>query len=86
MSRSARRKVAEISSHQDKKETALKLTKVVKTSAKAYPIGAKQLARYWGIGLNKDNKTIEVTIQNGVRTLLHPTLSRRFRTDDRQLW
>ena len=56
MSRSARRKVAEISSHQDKKETVLKLTKVVKTSAKAYPIGAKQIARYWGIGLNKDNK------------------------------
>ena len=38
MSRSARRKVAEISSHQDKKETAMKLTKVVKTSAEAYPL------------------------------------------------
>ena len=42
MSWSARRKVAEISSHQDKKETALKLTRVVKTGAEAYPIGAKQ--------------------------------------------
>ena len=59
--------------------------KAVKSSAKTYPITAKQLTRNWGISLKRAEATIEATTQHGVRTLLHPTLSRRFRTNDRQL-
>lgn len=43
------------------------------------------LARNWGIDRATARRTIESTTQRGIRTLLHPTLSRRFRTNDRQL-
>ncbi|KAI2510528.1 Reverse transcriptase (RNA-dependent DNA polymerase) [Fragilaria crotonensis] len=45
----------------------------------------EQLASNWGIDLTTARRTIDVTTQRGVRTVLHPTLSRRFRTNDRQL-
>jgi hypothetical protein len=43
------------------------------------------LARNWGIDRQTAKRTVDVTTQRGVRTVLHPTLSRRFRTNDRQL-
>ncbi|KAI2493824.1 hypothetical protein MHU86_20705 [Fragilaria crotonensis] len=43
------------------------------------------LARNWGIDLQTAKRTFNVTTQRGIRTVLHPTLSRRFRTNDRQL-
>ncbi|KAI2506535.1 Reverse transcriptase (RNA-dependent DNA polymerase) [Fragilaria crotonensis] len=43
------------------------------------------LARNWGIDRATARRTIHATTQRGVRTILHPTLSRRFRTNDRQL-
>ena len=43
------------------------------------------LARNWGIDLQTAKCTVNVTTQRGLRTVLHPTLSRRFRTNDRQL-
>jgi hypothetical protein len=43
------------------------------------------LARNWSIDRQTAKRTIDVTTQRGVRTVLHPTLSRRFRTNDRQL-
>ena len=43
------------------------------------------LARNWGIDRATARRTINTTTQQGIRTLLHPTLSRRFRTNDRQL-
>ena len=78
-------RVALVSSYRSNATEATSVNKVVKTKAKAYPITAKQLARNWNVSLQKAERTIEVTTQNGVRTLLHPTLSRRFRTNDRQL-
>ncbi|KAI2495111.1 Reverse transcriptase (RNA-dependent DNA polymerase) [Fragilaria crotonensis] len=42
------------------------------------------LARNWGIDRATARRTIHATTQRGVRTILHPTLSRRFRTNDRQ--
>lgn len=45
----------------------------------------EQLARNWGIDVATARRTIDVTTQRGIRTVLHPTLSRRFRTNDRQL-
>ena len=43
------------------------------------------LARRWGIGIEAAINTINRTTQRGVRTVLHPSLSRRFWTNDRQL-
>ena len=43
------------------------------------------LARNWGIDLQTAKRTVNVTTQRSVRIVLHPTLSRRFRTNDRQL-
>jgi len=44
-----------------------------------------KLAKMWGIGLEAAKNTIKNTTQRAVRTILHPSLSRRFRTNDRQL-
>ena len=43
------------------------------------------LARRWNIGIKAARNTICRTTQRGTRTVLHPSLSRRFRTNDRQL-
>ena len=43
------------------------------------------LARNWGIDLQTAKRTVNATTQRSVRIVLHPTLSRRFRTNDRQL-
>ena len=55
------------------------------TSTKKQHIDASTLARNWGIGLETAARTLHSTTQRGVRTVLHPSLSRRFRTNDRQL-
>ena len=43
------------------------------------------LAKRWGIGLQAAKNTLKKTTQRAIRTVLHPSLSRRFRTNDRQL-
>ena len=43
------------------------------------------LARRWGISPETARQTLSRTTQRGVRTCLHPTLSRRFPTNDRML-
>jgi hypothetical protein len=43
------------------------------------------LARWWGISPDTARQTIGRTTQRGVRTCLHPTLSRCFPTNDRML-
>ena len=48
-------------------------------------VDAEKLSKNWSIGLDTAHRTLKVTTQRGVRTVLHPTLSRRFRTNDRQL-
>ena len=48
-------------------------------------IQATQLAKNWGIGLETATQTVEATTQRGLHTILHNTLSRIFRTNDRQL-
>ena len=48
-------------------------------------VGPKTLAKNWNIGLAAAERTYNATSQNALRTVLHPTLSRRFRTNDRQL-
>ena len=43
------------------------------------------LSKRWGISLEITKKTLKVTTQSGIRTVLHPSLSRRFWTNDRAL-
>jgi hypothetical protein len=43
------------------------------------------LANRWQIPLHKAKNMVERTTQRGVCTVLHPTLSRRFRTSNRML-
>ena len=43
------------------------------------------LANNWGIGIETAKQMIKVTTQCRVHTVLHPTLSRRFCTNDQQL-
>jgi hypothetical protein len=46
---------------------------------------AEWLAKNWSISLDSAKQTLKVTTQRGVRTTANPSLSRRFRTNDRQL-
>jgi len=46
---------------------------------------AERLAKNWSISLDAAKQTLKVTTQRGVRTTANPSLSRRFRTNDRQL-
>eukprot|EP00804_Cyclotella_cryptica_P009101 CCRYP_003177-RA/>CCRYP_003177-RA protein AED:0.23 eAED:0.23 QI:0/0/0/1/1/1/2/0/629 len=43
------------------------------------------LSKKWGISPEKAKHTIQRTTQRGIRTVLHPSLSRRFRTNDQAL-
>ena len=54
-------------------------------SEKRPKLEAPKLAERWGIGLQAAASTLRKTTQRGVRTVLNPSLSRRFRTNDRQL-
>ena len=53
----------------------IKLVKVMKSSKRGQPISAMQLAKNWGVGFAAAEKTLAVTTQKGVCTMLHPTLS-----------
>ncbi len=44
-----------------------------------------QLVQNWGIGTDAAKRTVEATTQRVIRSVAHPSLSRRFRTNDRQL-
>jgi hypothetical protein len=64
---------------------ALYTIKALTSTKRGYAIGPEKLAKNWEIGLSAAKRTLEATTQSGVRTILNPTLSRRFRTNDRQL-
>jgi len=55
------------------------------SSARAPRMDPAILAKRWGIGVEQARKTLEHTTSRGFRSVLHPDLSRRFRTNDRQL-
>jgi hypothetical protein len=49
-------------------------------------ITSDRLAKTWGIGIEAAKRTrTKATTQRGVRSVTHPSLTRRFRTNDRQL-
>jgi hypothetical protein len=55
------------------------------TSRRRGIMTADRLARNWNISLEAAKRTLQVTTQRGIRTVSNPSLSRRFRTNDRQL-
>ena len=58
---------------------------VVKSNQSGGAIKANVLAKRWGCGVDQAARTLRVTTQRGVRSVLHPTLSRRYATNDRML-
>jgi hypothetical protein len=48
-------------------------------------VDAATLANNWGIGIEEAKSTHPVTTQRGVRIMTHPSLTKRYKTNDRQL-
>jgi hypothetical protein len=48
-------------------------------------IDAATLAKNWRIGIEADKRTRLVTTQGGIGRMLHPSLTKRYKTNDRQL-
>ena len=55
------------------------------SSKKRSGITPEALVQNWGIGLEAAKRTVEATTQRVIRTTANASLSRRFRTNDRQL-
>ena len=54
-------------------------------SKKGKQVDYATLAKRWGISPDKAKQTVLKTTQRGVRSVLHPSLSRRYPTNDRML-
>jgi subtilase family serine protease len=48
-------------------------------------IYAATLAKNWGIGIEAAKRTLLVTTQRGIRRMIHPSLTKRYKTNDMQL-
>jgi hypothetical protein len=48
-------------------------------------VDASTLAKNWGIGIEAAKRTRLVTTKRGKRRMLHPSLTKRYKTNDRQL-
>jgi hypothetical protein len=48
-------------------------------------VDAATLAKNWGIGIEAVKKMRLVTTQRGIQRMIHPSLSKRYNTHDRQL-
>jgi hypothetical protein len=48
-------------------------------------VDAATLAINWGIGIEVAKRTRLVTTQRGIRRMIHPSLTKRYKTNDRQL-
>jgi hypothetical protein len=48
-------------------------------------VDAATLANNWGIGIEATKRTRLVTTQRGIRRMIHPSLTKRYKTDDRQM-
>ena len=55
-------------------------------SKKGKQVDVATLAKRWGISPGKAKHTVLKTTQRGVRSTLHPALSRRYPTNDCMLW
>jgi hypothetical protein len=48
-------------------------------------IDAAKLANNWGIGIESAKRTRLVNSQRGIRIMIHPSLTKRYKKNDRQL-
>jgi hypothetical protein len=48
-------------------------------------IDAATLAKNWGIGIEAAKRKRLVTTQRGIRRIIYPSLTKRYKTNDRQL-
>jgi hypothetical protein len=48
-------------------------------------VDAATLVKSWGIGIEASKRTHLVTNQRGIRRMIHPSLTKRYKTNDRQL-
>jgi hypothetical protein len=48
-------------------------------------VDAATLAKNWGIGIEAGKRTRLVTTQRGIRRMIHPSLTKKYKTNDRQL-
>jgi hypothetical protein len=48
-------------------------------------VDAETLTKNWGIGIEADKRTRLLTTQRGIRRMIHPSLTKRYKTNDRQL-
>jgi len=55
------------------------------STAEAPKLDPAALSKQWGISIEQAKETVEHATQRGLQSVLHPTLSRRFRSNDRQL-
>jgi hypothetical protein len=61
------------------------MASVVATTRDKGGVDAATLAKNWGIGIEAATSAHLVTTQMGIRKMIHPCLTRRFKTNDRQL-
>ena len=74
--------VRRISSASANKDTAKLATS---SSTRKQGIQPEDLVQRWKCSIENAKQTLKVTTQRGVRTVANPAISRRFRTNDRQL-
>ena len=66
-------------------ESQIQISLVLIGTVRKLSIEPIVLAKRWGITPEKAQNTIQATTQRGIHTMLYPSLSRRFRTNDRNL-
>ena len=59
--------------------------KVLQTPRRRNSMSPQLLARRWGTHIETAKRTLDATTQRGVHSVLNPTMTRRYRTNDQQL-
>jgi hypothetical protein len=67
------------------KDSSLNISLVKSEMRDKAGIDAATLAKNWGIGLEAAKRTHLVTTQRGIRRMIHPSLTKRYKKNDRQL-
>ena len=55
------------------------------TTARRSILSPEKLSKVWNIGLDDAKRAYQATTQRGLKSVLYPDISRRYRTNDKQL-
>jgi hypothetical protein len=69
----------------DKIATNLNISLVKSDMRDKAGVDAATLANNWGIGIEAARRTLLVTTQKGIRRMIHPSMTKRYKINDRQL-